>query len=117
MACVVAKPGESFDSLVKRFKKAVERSGVLADVKKHEVYEKPSVKRKKKEAAAFKRFLKKQRKLEKYRDRANSNENFRFNEDRTKKIPTKPHKNNGQKGYQGNRNRSPVSPTPNNFRR
>ena len=55
MSWVKAKPNESFESLMKRFKKAVERSGILADYKKHEVYEKPSVKRKRKQAAARKR--------------------------------------------------------------
>ena len=54
MAHVKAKPGESFESMWKRFKRSVEKAGILSDLKKHEYYEKPSVKRKKKQAAARK---------------------------------------------------------------
>ena len=47
--------GESLESALKRFKKKVARSGVSADARKHEHYEKPSVRRKKKAIAAKKR--------------------------------------------------------------
>ena len=49
---------ESFEGAVRRFKKMCEKSGVLADSRKHEFYEKPSVRRKKKSIAARKRLLK-----------------------------------------------------------
>ncbi len=42
---------ESFDSLLKRFNKRVQQDGVLSDARRREHYEKPSVQRKKKEAA------------------------------------------------------------------
>lgn len=43
--------GESFESLLRRFNKQVQQSGILSEVRRREFYEKPSVKRKKKEAA------------------------------------------------------------------
>jgi len=49
------KENESLDSALKRFKRQCAKSGVLAEVKKREHYEKPSVRRKKKSEAARKR--------------------------------------------------------------
>jgi len=46
---------ESLESALKRFKRKCDRSGVLAEVRRREHYEKPSVKRKKKAEAARKR--------------------------------------------------------------
>jgi small subunit ribosomal protein S21 len=46
---------ESLDSALRRFKRQCQRSGVLSDARKHEHYDKPSVKRKKKSEAARKR--------------------------------------------------------------
>ena len=43
---------ESFESLLKRFNKRVQQSGILAQVRRREHFEKPSVKRKRKEAAS-----------------------------------------------------------------
>ncbi|NLJ40721.1 MAG: 30S ribosomal protein S21 [Clostridiales bacterium] len=45
---------ESFENALKRFKRQCARSGVLAEVRKREHYEKPSVRRKKKSEAARK---------------------------------------------------------------
>jgi len=42
---------ESFDSLLRRFNRKVQQDGILAEFRRREHYEKPSVKRKKKEAA------------------------------------------------------------------
>ena len=55
MAEVRVKEGESLDSALRRFKRQCARSGVLAELRKREHYEKPSVKRKKKSEAARKR--------------------------------------------------------------
>ena len=52
------KDNESLDSALRRWKKSCARSGVLAEVRKREHYEKPSVKRKKKSEAARKRKFK-----------------------------------------------------------
>ena len=45
---------ESLESAIKRWKRKCARSGILADARKREHYEKPSVKRKKKAEAARK---------------------------------------------------------------
>jgi small subunit ribosomal protein S21 len=55
MAEIRVKDNESLDSALRRFKRQCARSGVLAEVRKREHYEKPSVKRKKKSEAARKR--------------------------------------------------------------
>ncbi len=55
MSEVRVKDNESLDSALRRFKRQCARSGVLAEVRKREHYEKPSVKRKKKSEAARKR--------------------------------------------------------------
>ena len=55
MAEVKLKEGESLDSALRRFKRQGARTGVLAELRKREHYEKPSVKRKKKSEAARKR--------------------------------------------------------------
>jgi small subunit ribosomal protein S21 len=54
---------EPFESAVKRFKKQVEKAGVLSEVRKREFYEKPSVKRKRKAIAARKRAVKRMQKV------------------------------------------------------
>ncbi len=46
---------ESLESALKRFKRQCARAGVIAEVRKREHYEKPSVRRKKKAEAARKR--------------------------------------------------------------
>ncbi|MGI6632913.1 MAG: 30S ribosomal protein S21 [Bacillota bacterium] len=43
---------ENFDSALRRFKRECQRSGILRDVRKHDHYESPSVRRKKKSEAA-----------------------------------------------------------------
>ena len=55
MAEIRIRDNESIDSLLRRFKRQCQRSGVLSEVKKREQYDKPSVKRKKKSEAARKR--------------------------------------------------------------
>ena len=54
MAEIRVKENESLDSALRRFKRQCQRSGVLAELRKREHYEKPSVKRKKKSEAARK---------------------------------------------------------------
>ena len=55
MSEVRVKENESLESALKRFKRQCARTGVLAEARKREHYEKPSVKRKKKAEAARKR--------------------------------------------------------------
>ena len=55
MSEIRVRDNESLDSALRRFKKSCARSGVIAEVRKREHYEKPSVRRKKKSVAARKR--------------------------------------------------------------
>ncbi|MBX7149489.1 30S ribosomal protein S21 [bacterium] len=57
MPGVTIKDGESFESGIRRFKKQCEKAGILAEVRKREHYEKPSIRAKKKSAAARKRLI------------------------------------------------------------
>ena len=55
MSEIKVKDREHFETALKRFRKTVEKSGILQDLRKYEYYEKPSVKQKRKRAAAKKR--------------------------------------------------------------
>ena len=59
MPSVKIKENEPFDLALRRFKRACEKAGVLAEVRRREFYEKPTSVRKRKAAAAVKRHLKK----------------------------------------------------------
>lgn len=61
MTKITVYEGESFENAIRRFRKSVERAGILRDVKKHEIYEKPSEKRKRRFIAARKKEQKRQR--------------------------------------------------------
>ena len=58
MTVVKVGENESLDSALRRWKKSCARAGTLAEVRKREHYEKPSVRRKKKSEAARKRKFK-----------------------------------------------------------
>ena len=62
MQGVVSRPGEPLDKVLRIFKKHVEKSGIIGDLKKKDHYEKPSIRLKKKSIAARKRRLKQLRK-------------------------------------------------------
>ncbi len=55
MSEIKVRDNETLESALKRFKRECAKSGVLAEVRKREHYEKPSVKRKKKSEAARRR--------------------------------------------------------------
>lgn len=55
MAEIELNPGESIESALKRFKKKIQKAGILSEIKRRERYEKPSVRRKRKSEAAKKR--------------------------------------------------------------
>lgn len=59
MPAIYIREGDSLEASIKKFKKQCEKAGILAEVRKREAYEKPSVKRKKKDVAARKRATKK----------------------------------------------------------
>ena len=59
MPAIKLKENEPFDVALRRFKRSCEKAGVLAEVHKREFYEKPTQERKRKAAAAVKRWQKK----------------------------------------------------------
>ena len=61
MPSVKIKENEPFDIAIRRFKRACEKAGVLAEVRRREFYEKPTAERKRKLAAAVKRNYKRLR--------------------------------------------------------
>lgn len=54
MSEVHVKENESLDSALRRFKRSCAKAGIVAEVRKREHYESPSVKRRKKSEAARK---------------------------------------------------------------
>ena len=61
MAEVKSRDGEPLESLLRRFKKKVQEAGVIAELKKREHYDKPSIRKKKKSIAARKKMMKRVR--------------------------------------------------------
>jgi len=59
MPSVEIKEGESFDVALRKFKRACEKAGVIAKLRKMEFYEKPTSERKRKHISAIKRWEKK----------------------------------------------------------
>jgi small subunit ribosomal protein S21 len=58
MPGIRVKDNESFESALRRFKKKCEKAGVLSDLKRHQHFEKPSERRKRKLNAAKRKGLK-----------------------------------------------------------
>ena len=59
MPNVRVKENEPFEVALRRFKRSCEKAGILAEVRRREHYEKPTTERKRKAAAAVKRWQKK----------------------------------------------------------
>jgi small subunit ribosomal protein S21 len=59
MPVVHVREEESFENALRRFKRKVEKSGILTELRKRQHYEKPSVKRKRKAVQARKKMLRK----------------------------------------------------------
>lgn len=97
MVQVKPREGESIDSLLNRFKKKVNDNGILADYRKKEFFEKPSVMKKKKHEAA----IKKQKKLAKKKWPKASKAVWQWNHNRTKKIDMTNRKPQSKPVYQG----------------
>jgi small subunit ribosomal protein S21 len=64
--CAVLKEEESFEVLLKRFKKKVQKSGIEREFLLRSAYEKPSERKKRKRAENQARLRREQMKLEKY---------------------------------------------------
>lgn len=58
MPGVKVREGESFEKAFKRFTKACEKSGLMSEIKKHQHFEKPSERRKRKLNAAKRKMRK-----------------------------------------------------------
>ena len=69
MPSIKVKDSEPFEVTLRRFKRACEKAGILAAVRWKEHYEKPTTVRKRKEAAAVKRYQKKLQREQKRRIR------------------------------------------------
>lgn len=70
MPSVKVKENESFDMAMRRFKRTCEKAGTLTEVRRREFYEKPTSERKRKAAAAVKRYQKKLQRESMRRDRS-----------------------------------------------
>ena len=57
MPGIRVKEGESFESALRRFKKKCEKAGILSDLRRHQHFEKPSERRKRKMNAAKRKNL------------------------------------------------------------
>ena len=63
MPGIKLKDGDFIEGALRAFKKQVEKSGVIGDLKRKQHYEKPSIRLKKKSVAARKRRIKQMRKF------------------------------------------------------
>ena len=59
MPVVHVREEESFENAMRRFKRKCEKAGILTELKKRQHYEKPSIKRKRKEMQGRKKMLRK----------------------------------------------------------
>lgn len=53
MSEIEVRKGESFESALRRFKKKIEREGIIREIKERKHYEKPSEKKRKKTRKSF----------------------------------------------------------------
>lgn len=58
MTEIIIRDNESIDSAIKRFQRKVQQDGILAEIRRREYYEKPFIKRKKKEATKRRKSMK-----------------------------------------------------------
>lgn len=61
MPNIRVKENEQFEAAMRRFKRAIEKTGLLTELRAREFYEKPTAERKRKKAAAVKRHYKRLR--------------------------------------------------------
>ncbi|QJC28196.1 MULTISPECIES: 30S ribosomal protein S21 [unclassified Enterobacteriaceae] len=59
MPVIKVRENEPFDLVLRRFKRACEKAGILSEVRRREFYEKPTTERKRTKASAIKRHAKK----------------------------------------------------------
>src|SRR5262249_15208752 len=61
MPTIRVKENEPFEVALRRFKRTIEKSGLLTELRAREFYEKPTAERKRKKSAAIKRHFKRLR--------------------------------------------------------
>ncbi|MBU6273188.1 MAG: 30S ribosomal protein S21 [Burkholderiales bacterium] len=61
MPTIRVKENEPFDVALRRFKRTIEKTGIITELRAREFYEKPTSERKRKKAAAVKRHFKRLR--------------------------------------------------------
>lgn len=61
MTTIRVKDNEPYEIALRRFKRTIEKLGLLTDLRAREFYEKPTSERKRKKAAAVKRHMKRVR--------------------------------------------------------
>ncbi len=59
MPNIRVRDNEPFEVALRRFKRSCEKAGVLSDIRRKDAYEKPTTQRKRRRAAAAKRWMKK----------------------------------------------------------
>ena len=64
IAQILVDDGEPLEKAIKRFKRMVEKEGIIREWKKREYYEKPSTIKNRKRKAFERKLLKKQRKMQ-----------------------------------------------------
>ena len=64
MPGIRVKENEPFEVAIRRFKRAIEKTGLLTELRAREFYEKPTSERKSKKAAAVKRHFKRVRSMQ-----------------------------------------------------
>lgn len=57
MPSVKVRENEPFEYALRRFKRACEKAGIISEMRRRESYEKPTQERKRKQAAAVKRHM------------------------------------------------------------
>jgi len=62
---IIVEEGEPIDRALKRFKKECQKAGIPAEVRRREYFEKPSVRRKRKQEAAIRKLRRRMMKLKK----------------------------------------------------
>jgi len=61
MPYVKIRENENFEGAIRRFKRIIDRCGLITEIRSREFYEKPTTERKRKKSAAIKRHQKKLR--------------------------------------------------------
>ena len=64
MPIIKVKENEPFEVAMRRFKRTIEKTGLLTELRAREFYEKPTTERKRKKAAAVKRHYKRVRSMQ-----------------------------------------------------